>query len=145
MNTRLTLVFVCDQPHLYTEFLTQFQAANFQILIAHSNLQAKSILLTQSVTGIVLCHDYSRDDRALATQLKRISPDVPVFLLTNRQQPRPADVDSIWRAQIDDAVALRGMAMFFRHVFNPRQVSLKAAVAGGEVESFVVSARAMGS
>jgi hypothetical protein len=119
MNSRLTLVFVCDQSHLYSGFLTEFRSADFQVLTARNIAQAKGVLLTRSVNAIIICHDGLRDDRPLAPQLKRTAPDVPIFLFTAYQQPLPEDVDSIWRFDQGDSVVARGMAVFCRNLFKP--------------------------
>lgn len=118
MSSVVTLLFLCDQPHLYPEFQRQFRAAEFQMPVARNLAQAKAVLLSRSVKGIVLLHDSSRDDRPLAAQLKRISPLTPIFLVTDQEQPRPADIDAVWRATLDDEVVARGMAVFFRQLFR---------------------------
>jgi hypothetical protein len=120
MTSAVTLLFLCDQPHLYPEFLRQFRAAEFQMPVARNLAQAKAVLLSRSVKGIVLLHDSSRDDRPLAAQLKRMSPHTPIFLLTDQEQPRPADIDAVWRAALDDETVARGMAVFFCQLFRTR-------------------------
>lgn len=135
MNSRLTLLFVCDESQLYSEFLTEFRSADFQVLIARNIARAKAILLTRSVNAIVLSHDDRRDDRALAPRLKRSSPGVPIFLLTDQEQPRPDDIDSIWRLEAGDAVVARGMAVFCRNLFQPTPAFRRSALALGTVAS----------
>ena len=119
MNSRLTLLLVCDQSDFFSAVLTEFRSADFQVLNARNIARAKAILLTRSVNAIVLCHDGLRDDRALAPQLKRVAPGKPIFLLTDREQPRPDDIDSIWRFETSDEVVTRAMAVFCRNLFRP--------------------------
>jgi hypothetical protein len=138
MSTRLTLLFLCDQAGPYARFIEEFRAADFQVLVARSLAHAKAILITRSANGIVLGQDFTRDGRDLATELKRIAPDTPIFLLTGQEQTRPVDVDSVWRAEMDDEVAARGMAQFFRHLLHPRQKSLRPRLVLGGVPSFLV-------
>lgn len=145
MSTRLTLLFLCDHAGSYACFIEEFRAAEFQVLVARSLAGAKAILLSRSVNAIVLGQDCTRGEHALATQLKRIAPTVPVFLLTNQEQPRPVDVDSIWRSEIDDQVATRGMAQFFRHLFHPRHESRRPTLVLGSLHSFIVGVRASSS
>jgi hypothetical protein len=128
MSSRLTLVFVCSDSHLYSDFIDEFRAADFHMLIARNLTHAKSILLTQWASGIVLCHDCSRDDRLLAAPLKTMAPHLPIFLLTDREQPTPADVDCIWRSDLGDGTLTRAMAMFFRHLLNPGAATYKPAL-----------------
>ncbi len=142
MNSRLTLIFVCDQIHPGSAFLTEFRSADFEVLSVRNIARARAILLTRSVNAIVLCHDDRRDDRELAPQLKRIAPGVPVFLLTDQEQPRPDDVDSIWRFEPGDAVVARGMAVFCRNLFQPTTAFRRSALAVGAVAS-VFAARAV--
>ena len=145
MSSRLTLVFVCNQSYLYSRFIDEFRAAGFQVLIARSLTQARSILLTRSVAGSVLCHDCSRDDRSLAAPLKGLAPHLPVFLLTDREQSLPASVDCIWRSELGDEAATRGMAVFFRHIFSPREESNRPSLVVGSPAPFFVGVRANGS
>jgi Orn/Lys/Arg decarboxylase, N-terminal domain len=145
MSSRLTLLFVCDQSDVYSSLIDEFRAAEFQVLLARSLAQAKSTLLARSVCAIVLRHDGLCDDRALASSLKRMAPDIPVFLLTDQQQPLPADVDSIWRSAFGDPVITRGMAVFFRQLFNPRQSGLRPELVAGGVGSVLVGVTANGS
>ncbi len=142
MSSRLALVFLCDQADAYASFIEEFRAADFQVLIARSLAHAKAILLTRSANAIVLRHDCNRDDRALATQLKRTTPHIPIFLLTDQEQSRPVDVDLICRSQIDDEVVTRGMAQFFRQLFHPHQAPLRSRLVLGDVDSFFVGVRA---
>src|SRR5579863_1239286 len=134
MSTRLTLLFVCDRSYLYSKFIEEFRAADFQVPIARNLAQAKSALLARSISGVVLCHDWSRDDRPLAASLKRTAPQVPVFLLTDQVQPRlPADIDCIWRSDLRDEVLIRGMAVFFRRLFSPSDAALRPSLVVGGV------------
>jgi hypothetical protein len=142
MSSRLTLLFVGDQSQRYSPFLAEFQSANFQVLIARSIRQAKAILLTRSISVIALCHDGDRDDRKLAAQLKRITPGVPIFLLTNQEQPRPADIDSIWRFEPGDEAVTRGMAVFCRNLFQPDHAFRRAALALSGAKAFSANAGA---
>ncbi len=145
MSSRLTLLFVCNQSPLYAGLIAEFRAADFQVLIARNLTQAKAVLLNRSVNVIVLRHDCNRDDRALATPLKRLSPHLPIFLLTDQEQPRPADVDSILRSETDDEVVTRGMALFLRHLFNPRHSSLRPRLVLGRVDPLLAGVRTNGS
>jgi hypothetical protein len=145
MITRLTLLFLCDQVESYARFIEEFRAAEFQVLVARSLAHAKAILLTRSVNAIVLGQDCTRRERDLATQLKRIAPAVPIFLLTNQEQSRPVDVDSIWRLEMDDDVVTRGMAQFFRHLFHPCHESGRPTLALGGPHSLIVGVRASSS
>jgi len=142
MSTGLTLLFFCNQAASYVRFIEEFQAAEFQVLVVPSLAHARAILLTRSVNAIVIGQDGTEP---LATQLKRLAPGVPIFLLTGREQPLPVDVDAIWRSEIDDQVATRGMAQFFRHLFGPHQQSLRPRLVLGAVRSFFVGVRAGGS
>lgn len=145
MSSRLTLLFVCNHPHLYSNFVNEFRAAEFQVFLARNLGQAKSVLLTHSPSGIVLCHDCSRDDRTVATPLKRMAPHLPVFLLTDQEQPLPTDVDCLWRSDLTDQVLIRGMAVFFRHLFSPREVSHKPSLVLDATAPFFVGVRANGT
>ena len=145
MSSRLTLLFVSNQSHLYSTFIDEFRGADFQVLIARNLVQAKSLLLTHYPSGIVLCHDCSRDDRTLAGPLKRIAPHLPVFLLTNREQPRVADIDCVWRSDLDDDVLTRGMAVFFRHLFSPQATIQRPTLVLDGGAPFLVGVRANGS
>jgi len=140
MNSRLTLLFVNDQPHLYLNLLAEFRSANFQVLIARKDRQAKAVIRTRSVNAIILLHDVHGDDRVLAPQLKRITPGIPIFLFTDYPQPLPAAVDSVWRYKHGDAVVAHSMAVFCRNLFKPtpefRGVLAPRAVAS----AFTVSA-----
>jgi|SRR5271166_1079964 len=133
MDSRLTLLFVCNQSHLYPVVLAEFKSAGFQVLIARNASQAKAVVLARSVEAFVLCHDRYRDDRGLAPQLKRIAPGVPIFLFTDQQQPLPGDVDSIWRFEPGDEVVTRGVAVFCRNLFKPTPAFRRAAPALGAV------------
>ena len=119
MNFRFTLLFVCDQAHFYSSFIDAFVATDVQVLIARNVAQAEAFLLRSPVHGILLRHDGNRDDRRLASQLKRIAPRVPIFLLTDQAQPRQPDIESIWRADLGDETIARAMALFFSQVFKP--------------------------
>lgn len=141
MNSRLTLLFVCNQPRLYSAFLPEFKSADFHVLIARSLVRAKAILLTQSVNAILLCHDGHCDDRALAPQLKRMSPGVPIFLLTDQEQSRAADIDSVWRFDPGDAAVTRGMAFFCQNLFRPTPAFRRSPFALGAAAS-VLAVRA---
>ena|ERR1700757_4131409 len=145
MSTRLTLLFVCDRSYLYSTFIEEFRAADFQVLIARNLAQAKSALLARAVSCVVLCHDCSRDDRPLAASLKRMAPHIPVFLLTDRQQSMSSDIDSIWRSDLRDEVLTRSMAVFFRHLFGPRDVSLRPSLVLNGAPRFFVGVQANGS
>ena len=145
MGTRLTLLFLCDHAGSYVRFIQEFRAADFQVMVARSLAHAKAILLSRSVVAIVLGQDCTRREGALATQLKRIAPTLPIFLVTNQEQPRPVDVDAIWRAEMDDEVVTRGMAQFFRHLFHPRHESRRPTLVLGGLQSFIVGVRAGGS
>jgi hypothetical protein len=131
MNSRLTLLFVCDQSQFYSAFLTEFESADFQVLIVRGPARAKSILLVRSVNAIILCHNQHHDNRALAPQLKRIAPSVPVFLLTDQPQSRATDIDSVWRFDSSDPVVMRGMAIFCRNLFSPTPAFCRSAFALG--------------
>ena len=133
MNSRLTLLFVCEQSRLDSVFLAEFRSADFQVLTARSLDRAKAILLTRSVNALVLCHDEYRDDRALAPQLKRIARGVPIFLFTDREQPRPDGIDSIWRFDPGDAALARAMAVFCHNLFQPTPAFRRSALAVGAV------------
>ena len=112
MSSRLTLLFLCDQADSYAAFLAEFHSANFQVLLARNVAQAEAVLQRQTVDGVMLRHDYLRDDRPLAAKIKRITPRIPVFLLTELEQPKHADIDSVWRAELGDTVVARAMAVF---------------------------------
>lgn len=142
MSTRLTLLFVCDRSYMYSAFIEEFRAADFQVLIARNLAQARSALLARSISCVVLCHDRSRDDRPLAASLKRMAPHVPVFLLTDQKQPLPADVDAVWRSDLRDQTLTRGMAVFFRQLLGPREVSLKPSLVVDGATLFFVGVRA---
>jgi len=118
MNSRLTLLFLCGEVQLYAGFISEFQSANIQMLIARNLAHAKSVLLNRPVDAIVLRHDGNQDDRPLAAHMKQITPCVPVFLLTEEAQPPFADIDSVWRAETGDPVISRAMAIFFRHLLT---------------------------
>jgi hypothetical protein len=143
MSSRLTLLFLCDQSHLYSDFIEKFGDAGFQVLIARSLVQAKTVLLARAVDFVVLRHDCSRDDRVLAGPLKRIAPGTAIYLFTDQAQARPDDIDLIWRAEVGDEDATRAMAMLLRSLLQPRQASRAAAVLTG-IDSLFVGARADG-
>jgi hypothetical protein len=147
MSTRLTLLFVCDRSYLYSNLIEEFRTADFQVLIARNLAQAKSALLARSINFIVLCHDWTRDDRPLAASLKGAAPQVPVFLFTDQEETRlPADIDSVWRVDLRDELLTRGMAVFFRRLFSPREASLRPSlVVGGAAPPLFVGLRANGS
>jgi len=119
MNFRFTLLFLCDQSHCYSSLISAFVAADVQLLIARNVEQAEALLLRKSVHGILIRHDRNRDDRRFANHLKRTAPRVPIFLLTDQEQPRDPDIESIWRADIGDETITRAMALFFSQVFKP--------------------------
>lgn len=118
MSFRSTLLFLCDRPEQYDVFLAQFRFAGFQLVIARNLAQASSLLQGRRVDGIVLRHNAVADDRPLASRFKRLVSRVPVFLLTDQSQPRPDDVDTIWRGDLGDPVVMRGMAMVFRQLLT---------------------------
>ncbi len=123
MSSRLTLLFVCDEADLYSVLISAFVSAEFQLLLARSSSQAKGILMKRPVDAILIRHDANRDDRQIATQLKRVTPRIPVFLLTDQPQQRQADIECIWRADIEDMVVTQAMAMFFRTFLKPSTLS----------------------
>ena len=145
MNSRLTLLFLCDHAEHYAGFVEEFKAAEFQVLIARNLGHAKALLLSRAVNLIVLRHDCSCDDRQLAIPLKRVAPELPIFLLTDQAQPRPADIDSIWRWQVGDEVVTRGMARFFRHLLQTDPSSRRPAPVLVGINSFFAGSRAHGS
>jgi len=112
MSSRLTLLFLCDQADSYAAFLSEFSSASFQVLIARNIAQAEAFLQRQNVDGIMLRHDCHRDDRPLADKIKHITPRIPIFLLTDLEQPKHANIDSVWRAELGDTVVARAMAVF---------------------------------
>lgn len=123
MSTRLTLLFLCDQSSLYSGFISAFASAGFQVLLANSLSHASKILTSQQVDAVIIRHDGQRDDRPVAARLKGMMPRLPVVLVTDEAQARPATIDSIWRAEIGDEVVTRAMAMFFRQYFRPTRTS----------------------
>lgn len=123
MSSRLTLLFLCDQAHSYSHFLSEFRSLNFQVLIARNVAQAKTILQGHPVDGIMLRHHGECDDRPLASKIKRITPRIPVFLLTEHEQPKPADIDSVWRAELGDSVIARAMATFLASCLRSSRLS----------------------
>ena len=145
MSTRLTLLFICDRSYLYSSFINEFRAADFQVLIARNLTLAKSILLTRPLDGVVLCHDCSRDDRPQAGPLKRLAPRVPIFLLTDQEQSRHADIDCVWRSDLGDKVLTRGMAVFLHHILNLRDASRRLSLVIGGTVPFFAGVRANGS
>jgi len=145
MNSRLTLLFLCEHAEHYAGFLEEFRAADFQVLVARNVGHAKALLLTKNVTFIVLRHDCSGDDRLLASPLKRIAPDVRIFLLTDQAQPRPADVDSLWRWHVGDEVVTRGMARFFRHLLQAEHTARRPAPVLVGIHSLFTGFRPQGS
>lgn len=112
MSSRLTLLFLCDQAHSYSHFISEFRSVHLQVLVARNIAQAKAILLGHPVDGIMLRHHGQCDDRPLATKIKRITPRIPIFLLTEHEQPKHADIDAVWRGELGDSVVARGMAAF---------------------------------
>jgi len=142
MDSGLTLLFLCDQSHLYSSFISEFRAADFQVMVAPSLTHAEAVLQTQSVHCIVLLQDCSRQDRELAVNFKQIAPGVPVFLLTDQQQARPAAVDSIWRWQVGDQTSTRAMAVFFRHLLRADGFSNRPAHAVVGIHSVLAAAKA---
>jgi len=145
MSTRLTLLFICDRSYLYSTFIDEFRAADFQVVVARTLTHAKSLLLTRPLSGVVLCHDCSRDDRPQAGPLKRLAPHLPVFLLTDQEQSLPADIDCVWRSDLGDEVLTRGMAVFFRHIFNLRDTSRRPSLVIGGSVPFFAGIRANGT
>ena len=115
MSSRLTLLFVCDQPELYPAFISAFDSQEFEIVIARNPARAKVTLVSRNIDAVVIRHDRHRDDRGLARRLRSAAPQTPVFLLTD--QPQPAgqpDVDAVWRAETADEPVSRAMAVLLR-------------------------------
>ncbi|HZP22581.1 MAG TPA: hypothetical protein VFB04_03985 [Terriglobales bacterium] len=145
MNSRLTLLFVCNQPYLYSNFIAEFGSAGFQVLLARNLAQAKAMLLSRPVNAVLLRHDCSGDDRALAPQLKRTAPHISIYLLTDQQQRPPRGIDSVWSWETADVVVARGMAILFRRLFSPRAVSSSPGLVLDEPEPRVIAVEANGS
>ena len=145
MNSRLTLLFVCNQANLYSNFISEFGSAGFQVLLARNLTQAKAMLLSRPVNAVLLRHDCTGDDRALAPQLKRIAPQLSVYLLTDQQQRPPRGVDSVWSWKTPDVTVARGMAILFRQLFTPRAVSAGVRLVPDEREHRFVAIRANGT
>jgi hypothetical protein len=145
MSSRLTLLFVCNQAYLYSHFISEFGSAGFEVLLARNLAHAKAMLLSRPVNAVLLRHDCTADDRALAPQLKRIAPQISVYLLTDHQQRPPRGIDSVWSWATPDAVVARGMAILFRQLFSPRSISSRPLPALEEAEPGVIAARANGS
>lgn len=123
MSSRLTLLFLCDQARTYSHFISEFRSANLQVLIARNVAQAEAVLQGQQVDGIMLRHDGERDDRPLASKIKRMTPRIPIFLLTEHEQPKHADIDSVWRGELGDSVVARGMAAFLAGYLQSSRLS----------------------
>lgn len=145
MSSRFTLLFVCNQAYLYSNFISEFGSAGFQVLLARNLAQAKTMLLDRPVNAVLLRHDCTADDRALAPQLKRIAPHISVYLLTDQQQRPPRAIDSVWSWATPDVAVARGIAILFRQLFKPRALSSKPRVVTEEVEPRVIAATANGS
>jgi len=123
MSPTVTLLFVCNQSQLYSVFISAFSSADFQVLLARNLTHAKRILQGRRVEAIVLRHDCHRDDRPLASPLKRVVPQVPIFLVTDQPQLRQPDIQSVWRGETGDEVVSRAMALFFRQCFKGTRLS----------------------
>ncbi len=145
MSSRLALLFVSDQSHLYSKFILAFTSAGVEVLLARNLQQAEAILLKRAVHGILLPHDRKRDDRQLATQLKRITPRVPIFLLTDQTQPKQRDIDSIWHADFADETITRAIATFFSQVLQPSSMSGTTTPMSGGVHFLSRGVGAQGS
>jgi len=139
-------MFVCDQAELYANFVTEFKWAGFQVLPARNLAHAKSLLLSRRIDGVVIRHDDQADDRTLAARLKRITPHVPVFLLTDREQPSlQSDIESIWRGDFTDPLVARGMAMFFRQYLTLRLANADRRPIGPVLLPFLVGGAKAGA
>ena len=145
MSSRLALLFLCDQSELYSKFILAFTSADVEVLIARNLQEAESILLKRPVHGILLRHDSKRDDRQLATQLKSITPRVPIFLLTDQTQPKQRDIDSIWHADFADETITRAIATFFSQVLQPSSMSGTRTPMSGGAHFLSRGTRAQGS
>jgi len=137
MDASLTLLFICDRPHTYETFISEFRSADFRVLIARNLTQAKATLLSGSVHAVVIRHDDGHDDRPLAAKLKRIAARLPVFLITNQAQLPQPNIDSVWRGDFGDEVVTRGMATFFRHLLKPSGLTRGVEPARSEFQLFL--------
>jgi hypothetical protein len=120
MSSRSTLVFLCQDPKRYGNFIAEFSSAGFDLLLAHDLTQARSHLVRGRADAIVVRHDGLADDRVLAPKLKSIAPRVPIFLVTDQEQPgQQPDIDAVWRGDFTDDVIARCMAVFFERHLAP--------------------------
>lgn len=113
MSQRLTLLFVCDHPELYTAFVSALISAGFQLLMAHNLQRAKKFLAQLNVDQIMVSHDGHGEGSALAEQLKRMAPQTPILLLAQHGELPPGS-RPVCFADFQDEVVARAVATFFR-------------------------------
>jgi hypothetical protein len=116
MSARLTLLILCDQTEPESIFISAFVSAEFQVLVARHIEYAKVLLSNLAVDAIMILQKDNRNDGLTGSALKLLAPETPVILCRNgmvRQGAYPG-VDSVLRADFQDEVVARGVAIFFR-------------------------------
>ncbi len=124
MSARLTLLVLCDPSELHSQMFSAFLSADFEIVSASHSEQARQVLSVRAVDAILIRHDSLPDGSSAGTQMKRIAPRTPVFLLADERVrggsgPHPG-LDSVCYADFrhEDESVMWAIAVFFRNALT---------------------------
>ncbi len=125
MSPRLTLLLLCNDCEPYSLFISALVSAEFHVLIARGPVRARKFLQSLSVDAIMVLPSGKGAEAAAGGELKRLAPRVPVLMLGGAGEQRPAGIDALWHADLEDEVLASAAAIFFRQWLAPsRHASL---------------------
>jgi hypothetical protein len=114
MSAQFTLLLLCDQREPYFLFISALQSAGFQVLIASTAVRAKRFLSDTTVSAILILDSDCTDGTAVASELKRMTPGIPILLRGEEDRARQPEIDLLWQADLQDEAVANAVARFFR-------------------------------
>jgi hypothetical protein len=120
MSARLTLLLLCDQTELNSQFISALLATGFHLLIEHHPEDAKRLLSRAPLDAIMIRHDAVRNGSLVGAELKVVAPRTPIILFpgdTNCRGPQ-LGIDSICHADVRDETLARAIAVFFHSALS---------------------------
>jgi hypothetical protein len=136
MSARLTLLLLCDQTELNSQFISALLAIGFQLLIEHHLEDVKRVLSRVPVDAIMIRHDAVRDGSLVGAELKVVAPRTPIILFPSDTQYRGPrlGIDSVCHADPQDETLARAVAVFFHSALSAKPPNRLIRTPGDKVQ-----------
>jgi hypothetical protein len=134
MSSKLTLLFLCNPSEQHALFVSALTAANFQLVVAHHEEQAKRLLSTRTVNAIVIHHSAIKRIGSLCESLKRVAPTTPILRIGDGFPGPQPGVDAVYRVDLQDEVLTHAVAIFLQQSLAKNRSRAAITVSSEEAE-----------